>query len=331
MRLVIGGAVGAALAVGFVGAAGRGADAGPLPPGSPTRIVYVCGADLCQVRPDGSGRRRVTFDGRRGGAYSSPSLSRNGLRLAFVRNGRVWLAGLSPAGARALAPRPPEGDTGPPRAQQVRLRPDGEQLAVFERRWLRGDVGSPTRVYVTSWAGTTLSERPALSPSAAWGPGDELMDFGYAVEGEGHGPGGTSLICLRQAGDDLHCARILARGDLERDLRQPALSPDGRLLAVLRHEGRESSSSGTAIVLFDVATGRPVRTLTSGLVLANPTWSPDGRYIVFTAPRPVSRSGGAVFFSGTNLRVVAADGRSASRVVAAGSSPAWGGLPRIVE
>lgn len=311
--------------------AGQGADAGPLPPRAPSRIVHVCGADLCQVRPDGTARRRLTFDGARAGAYSSPSRSRNGTRMAFVRRHRVWLDGLSPAGARPLPPRPMNGDLAAPRALSVKLRPDGERLAVFERRFLNGDVGSPMGIYVANWGGATVAERFGLSPSAAWGPGDELMDFGYAVKGEDPLPQSTSIICRRNQGDDLKCARILAAGDQQHDLRQPALSPDGRLLAVIRHDGRENGSSDTAIVLFEVATRRPVRTLASGLTYSHPTWSPDGRHVVFTAPRVFSHTADVTVYRGRAIHVVAADGRTAPRLVAAGTSPAWGGLPGIVH
>jgi hypothetical protein len=51
-------------------------------PASNARIVLVEGGDLYSVAPDGSDRRRLTFDGR----VSSPVVSPNGHRIAFLKS-----------------------------------------------------------------------------------------------------------------------------------------------------------------------------------------------------------------------------------------------------
>lgn len=282
-------------------------------------IVYVCGVDLCSLERDGADRRRLTRDGTRSAPYASPSLSRDGRTQSFVRGGRVWVAGRGASGARRLPARPRGDDRAAPRAQRVRVSPDGSSLLAFERRFLNGDVGSPTETYVAGTDGATLAARPLLSASAAWGPEGELMDFGWSSRG-------ASLICLRPAGgDDLRCPRVLARGDLERDLRQPSLSPDGRTLAVVRYDGREASGTSSEIVLFDIGTGRPTRALGTVVDARDPTWSPDGRSIVLSAARLESARPGVRVYRGRSLFVVRADGSGSPRLIARdGDQPAWG-------
>jgi hypothetical protein len=45
-------------------------------------IYYRCGGNICSIRPDGSGKQQLTTDG----GYSTPSISRDGSKLAFVHS-----------------------------------------------------------------------------------------------------------------------------------------------------------------------------------------------------------------------------------------------------
>ena len=98
-----------------------------------------------------------------------------------------------------------------------------------------------------------------------------------------------------------------------RHLRHPSAAPDGRSAVATAYASDEQidntiDGSGS-IVLFGVGTALPVRELTSGPSDAYPSFSPDGRAVVF-------QRGGAV-------HVVRTGGGRARRLVR-GLQPTWG-------
>jgi dipeptidyl aminopeptidase/acylaminoacyl peptidase len=94
-----------------------------------------------------------------------------------------------------------------------------------------------------------------------------------------------------------------------RDLWDPAVSPDGTLVAATR--AAVDATQGE-IAIYSATTARLVRVLTSGPADSQPTWSPDGRSIAFTRGQ-----GG--------LWVVRAAGRPGSerRILRSGFQPVW--------
>ena len=116
-------------------------------------------------------------------------------------------------------------------------------------------------------------------------------------------------ICLLAANTDFECERDVAQ-DPVNDLSAPAVSPDGRLLAVARSPAEQNAGVGP-IVLYDIATGQPVRALTTGADDGLPTFSPDGRRIAFNR--------------GRDIYVIAVDGAAGSerRIVTGGLQPVW--------
>src|SRR4051794_1690029 len=50
-----------------------------------SKIVYVCDVDLCKVDIDAGTQVQLTSDGSQDQPYTSPSLSLDGMRLAFAR------------------------------------------------------------------------------------------------------------------------------------------------------------------------------------------------------------------------------------------------------
>ena len=94
------------------------------------------------------------------------------------------------------------------------------------------------------------------------------------------------------------------------DLSAPAVSPDGRLLAVARSPSEQNAGVGP-IVLYDLASGQPVRTLTTGTGDGLPNFSPDGSRLAFNR--------------GRDIYVIDVDGAPGSerRIVAGGLQPIW--------
>lgn len=92
-----------------------------------------------------------------------------------------------------------------------------------------------------------------------------------------------------------------------RGLRQPALSPDGTRVAVVR-QGAEHDD----IWIFDVNSGQPTQVTFDG-VRGDPAWDPGGRQIVYSCGA-TSREGGTCFAE--------ADGVGTPRVIVPGGSMA---------
>jgi dipeptidyl aminopeptidase/acylaminoacyl peptidase len=115
-------------------------------------------------------------------------------------------------------------------------------------------------------------------------------------------------ICLLASNTDFPCERVVA-SEPGHDLWDPAVSPDGSLVAATRAavDGFQGE-----IALYSTATAQLVRVLTSGPADSQPTWSPNGRSIAFARGR-----GG--------LWVVRATGRPGSerRILASGIQPVW--------
>src|SRR3712207_1338428 len=95
----------------------------PAPSAEASRIWYGCGYNLCRVDADGSGRRQITVDGRSSSYYlGAPSVSRDGSRLAFVHDTRLYV-GDGNARRRRRVPLPYASFSGEPE-----IRPDGREV-----------------------------------------------------------------------------------------------------------------------------------------------------------------------------------------------------------
>ncbi len=259
-------------------------------------IVYQCGLNLCRIAPDGSGQAQVTTDGTSVRPYTWPSLSRDGTRMAWIRNGDLFLGD---AGAQAA--------TGPVVRSAIYdvIRPDGAQVGALVMSY----VFHGAYYYAYDAAGETVFSGPEpANYSLGWGPSNEvLLPWADAA---------SSKIGICTAAPDPQggwmCVTRVAQ-DATNDLNYPAVSPDGRTLAVV--VGSRNDSGGR-IALYDYASHTFVRFVTAGPVDALPSWSPDSARIVF------QRGGGTA----TALYVVSADGAGERLLVGGGAqTPTWGG------
>jgi hypothetical protein len=282
-------------------------------------VVYVCGNDLCRVAPDGTQRHRLTRDG----GYSRPSISRSGRRLAFRRASRVYTARVAKkklTGVRRVGPAP----DGPADATQydVALSRDGKRVlwveqrinvvfdsidyrryaANFDGRGVEQVAASGGRPFV-GWFDTTRILREGLADSVETRPDATTVDQGLCVPDPESAQNGT-------CGD--HGPQV-AFDPQGRHLRHPHVSPDGRRLVATAYrtgEGIDDSVEQPGqLLLFDVATALPIRELTTGASDRSPSFSPNGRKVIF------ERSG--------SVRVISAGGGRAKRLVK-GLQPTWG-------
>ena len=191
------------------------------------------------------------------------------------------------------------------------MAPDGRQVATVELlpETSPAPVGSPPGSpglsgfvpYLFVMAPTAPGARPRRARSST----RVARRTARADRQRGAAPFAVGL-CLLAVNTSHECERDVAR-DLGHDLFNPAFSPDGRFAAVVQAPDTEIGLG--PIVVYDTATGAPVRTLTSGQD-AQPSWSPDGR---FDRLRPRQR----------HLRRATAAAGTARRVLTGGQQPVW--------
>jgi dipeptidyl aminopeptidase/acylaminoacyl peptidase len=274
-------------------------------PAAAEGIVFECGdgyANLCRIQPNGSGQVSLTTDGgREGSVYASPSLSRDASRLAFNYANRTFVVDDDPTRRSAAVA---EG------AAVVKLRPDAGWLATTEMFPAQTLVPGPTGPtffstlvpFIVTYNLTTSERRMTrrLPGAVAWA-GERLVSSGQPTSTK------KQTLCVLNP-ENVNCERQVAQDD-RRDLTDPSVSPDNKLLAVAVCARADRQACGLAV--YEMATGARALELTTGSGDTSPAWSPDGTRIVF------ARSG--------DLYVVAAGGGGERLLVRGGRSPTWGG------
>jgi hypothetical protein len=283
-------------------------------------ILYRCFPNLCRVAPNGSGRTQLTHDGAPGGpVYGWLSATRDGSLLGVSFENRANI--LDGSGQLVAGPLPHSGGA----VLETQISPDGRQVATLESI---GELMPPTPGdYGNPFAIRLIHSIPYLFVAAADGSGRETVSRATVAT---TWLGGRLLrderadeepfvqqICLLASNTDYPCERLVA-SEPGRELWDPAVSPDGSLVAVTR--APVDGFSGD-IAIYSAATGGLVRVVSSGTEDGGPSWSPDGRSIAFARGR-----GG--------LWVVRANGRPGSekRILKSGFQPVWvsgGGSPRL--
>ncbi len=247
-----------------IGALAAGA---ALPGGAAgAELIGVCEEDLCAVS-EGGAITRLTTDGA-AGAYSSPSVSRDGAVLAYVRAGTPYRGGRRGAGAQPLL----ETED----AREVAVSPDGRSLMLRTFGASAGEEGFvlESTVLVTGAAGPRSYASTSEAAEPGWSGGQPLLtsavgdDDRYVVCRPPLAPSGGLPPCGRPVADDP--ALTLA---------EPTGTRDGRLI-VVQALGLDDSASRIAV--YDAQTGAPLRTLSSGPSDSSPSLSPDGTQVAFT-------------------------------------------------
>jgi TolB protein len=161
-----------------------------------------------------------------------------------------------------------------------------------------------------------LPKRTELCPLVR---GPAFTRQGKIVVGLGWGerrfqPSGVSCPCVDNQyehfelvlmdADGTNVQKIFGLDGWRGSLNRPQVSPDGRRLVVERRNSWVSRPRGGSALFVLNLDGSGVRQITPWRVAGGdgPDWSPDGRRVVFRAPRLVA-------FAGSNLYTVRADGK----------------------
>lgn len=272
------------------------------------KIVAVCGDELCRIDPATGNKQTLTRNGKKGGpVYRTPSLSRNGKRLAFTFGNDLYVARSNAKARKRLEPT----------VAIARIRPDGQEVAYLKSISTIIDPGlfpccrPPTFGLIPFLfripAGGGDSDTVARSIVSTGWLGAQLL--------RQERPGGDlpDRVCVLASNEDFECERPVAE-DASRDVTQPDGSPNGKtVVAVAEPHSSESGATlefSGSISLFDASTGALVRNLTRGPADSGPAFSPDGKRVAFTRKR--------------SIWVVPAKGGKAKKL-AAGTNPTWGG------
>ena len=267
-------------------------------------LLYRCNGNLCRAGVDGSGRRQLTRDG----SYSWLSATRDGSRMAVSRATYAYVLDGS---GRPIGAALPRGGA----ALVAQIAPDGSAVATLELLGeltpppYTGPPGSPPTLGFQPYLFTAAPDGSGRSVVArdvietAWLSGRLLRD---AAAAQAPYPRG---VCVLASNADFHCERDVAR-DPASDLSSPGVSPDGRFVVVAQSPAGQHGGTGP-LALFDAASDALVRALTAGSGDGLPSFSPDGRQVVFNR--------------GSDIYAIAVDGAPGSerRVIAGGLQPIW--------
>lgn len=274
--------------------------------------------DIFTVRPDGSGTRRLTFNG----VSSMPQWSPGGGRIAFRRDsggnpglGRFEIAVMGAGGTNKRILATGGGRIGPFRIVDIAWSPNG-------RRILYTSNGEIWVVGVRSGEATVLIESEDHSVSGpVWSPDGTRI----AYESSGFSPGGNYegqvFVYSVATGESSPVTPPSPDPGNGPHGGQPAWSPDGARLAYARYADFED---GGYIERFDIAVVRADGT--RGHLVSDgtrdeehPDWRPQGGRILFTTgfhggyPFPPKAHG---------IATIKSDGTERRRVSAAGETSA---------
>jgi Tol biopolymer transport system component len=203
---------------------------------------------VVSVRPDGGGRRLVARRGTR------PRYSPDGRRIAFLRSHHLWVARADGSGARQVSP------SGWP-VGSYDWSPRGTRLA-FVRHFVNGGAA----IYTVKPDGSGLQRLVKASQGIVLAPG-AWSPAGKAIVYEQHS--GRALVRVFRAGRITTLARVSSA---------PTWSRRGLIAYATSVPGEQRGQ----VCLRRLGAPSPLRCFDfADATVGDPTWSPDGRRLMF--------------------------------------------------
>ena len=276
-----------------------------------SRLVFVCGKNLCAVDPDTGKRSQITTDGAKT-AYRFPSISRDGRRLAAARGTDVRVGAY---GGNLNQRWASERDI-----NAVALAPDGRAVAESHsyvqavNRFRCYPFSGCNLELVLEDFSRTFYTQPATPEDITrgyrggggvgfLGNGSLITSYFQLESDEGPAHHGICVVAS-PAAEDQECATVIKHPE---SLTGLAGSPDSRMIAAA--VGDPEPATTASIRIFNAQTGAQVRRLAGNG--SRPVFSPDGRQVAYAGGdgwiHTVSTKGGK------------------SRRLTKGHSPTWGG------
>jgi len=279
-----------------------------VPGAADTQIGFVSdrrGAkEIFVMKYDGYGQQRITNDN---GLALNPAFSPSGDQIAYVsyrvHNGvpNVDIAMLNRnGGVPPVVVRSDGQDTSPA------FSPDGRHIAFSSTM---DDVGSGnSEIYVSRPDGSDtvrLTSNSAIDTSPTFSPDGQEVAFISARAGGQHlytiGVDGSNLKRLRVEGTQID---------------SPAWNPNPQLDDLIAYAASDGGNR-FRIFVYSLDSGQTYTVYRGYGRADSPSWSPDGRQIVFEASQQSETHIYAVGFDGSKLRQLTREGNN--------QSPSWGG------
>jgi len=217
----------------------------------------------------------VAFEGKQ----ATPAFSPDGNQVAFVGYGGQQGPGIY---TTLVGGEKPLRLTNNPSDCCPTWSPDSRQIAFVRLSDSVSEFGAQMSVYVISALGGTerriytgRSTGKEYCNRADWSPDGKFLTFSQPSENARRSQ--IALLSLT----DLSMRELTSTSELEQNDCEPVFSPDGSRIAFVR--GRFGGFLGDLFVL--PLSGAAPKQLTSGNSSGTPTWTEDGREIVFSSQR----------------------------------------------
>jgi hypothetical protein len=262
--------------------------------GTQGKIVFTCGANLCSTDGLGHHRRQLTHGGGHGAVqYIEPSLSADGRRMVLQGpDSQAYTADGQARHMHALT-------DGSMPAMQPQITSDGRRVA-WETLFIL-EAGGELTMHLETFGGAHERQFSMGGSVIGFAPGNRFFCDVQANQLRVDASPDTTVTdsCPHVVADDSSDPNAQF-GD------RPHYAPNGRVIvdSISDDEGIHS----TGIYLYDPASGRRVRRLTTGND-SDPVFSPDGAKVLFDR--------------GNAIWTVSTHGGRARRLIAGGQTPTW--------